>query len=126
MGIYIKGMKLPPTCFFCPFRNKTNPDDVFCLALNVEFEETYALITGKRYKDCPLIPVPDHGRLIDADKLIDSLEKQRTVILHQLPGVHSRTDGYTSEDYVFERNGDMISILRNYAAIIPADREGTP
>ena len=27
----------------------------------------------KRRDDCPLIPVPDHGRLIDADKLMDAL-----------------------------------------------------
>ena len=111
MGIYIKGMQMPESGFTSSIK--------ICWTGEVVMEtpagwEIVAIAT----------PVPEHVRLIDADKLIDRLEKQRTVILHQLPGVHSRTDGYTSEDYVFERNGDMISILRNYAAIVPADREG--
>ena len=72
---------------------------------------------------CPLIPVTDHGKLIDADKLIARLEEQRTVILHELPEAHAREDGYTKEDYIFERNGDMISILRNQAGEIPSDKE---
>ena len=117
-GVYIKGMEMPMNCEECSIKS-WDGEDYVC-----PFSGVVTLSIG-RQDSCPLIPVPDHGRLIDADKLIDRLEKQRTVILHQLPGVHSRTDGYTSEDYVFERNGDMISILRNYAAIIPADREVT-
>ena len=106
-GVYIKGLEIPkvPTRFIVFSDGRIENED------DAAYKYT-------------AIPVPDHGRLIDADKLIDRLEKQRTVILHQLPGVHSRTDGYTSEDYVFERNGDMISMLRNHAAIIPADKEG--
>lgn len=69
MGIYIKGTEMPTSCFYCPFREKVNPDDYVCMALNKEFEETFSLIVGKRHKDCPLVPVPDHGRLIDADAL---------------------------------------------------------
>ena len=30
--------------------------------------------TKERPTDCPLIPVPDHGRLIDANKLKDTLD----------------------------------------------------
>ena len=69
MSVLIPGMEMPKSCFYCPFREKINPDDYVCLALNREFEETFSLIAGKRHKDCPLVPVPDHGRLIDADKL---------------------------------------------------------
>ena len=74
MGIYIKGMEIPTSCFYCPFREKVNPDDYVCMALNKEFEETFSLIVGKRHKDCPLVPVPPHGRLVDADALTESLK----------------------------------------------------
>lgn len=73
MSVYIKGMEMPTSCFYCPFREKINPDDYVCLALNREFEETFSLIAGKRHKSCPLIPVPDHGRLIDAFDTVKTL-----------------------------------------------------
>ena len=69
MSVLVKGMEIPKSCFYCPFREKVNPDDYVCMALNKEFEETFSLIVGKRHKDCPLIEVPPHGRLIDVDKL---------------------------------------------------------
>ena len=60
MSILIKGMKMPSKCLFCP-------------CYDVEFGKCE--ITHKRQSfrakpsDCPLIPVPPHGRLIDADAL---------------------------------------------------------
>ena len=46
MGIYIKNMEMPESCFICPFKNLEICDE-----------------------DCPLIEVPPHGRLIDADAI---------------------------------------------------------
>ena len=69
MSVLVKGMEMPKSCFYCPFRKKVNPDDYVCMALNKEFEETFSLIVGKRHDDCPLIEVPPHGRLIDADAI---------------------------------------------------------
>ena len=72
MGVYIRGMKMPKSCaecdaeghyedsygdeygFFCPFGYKAYT------------RETREL---KRLDDCPLVSVPPHGRLIDADAL---------------------------------------------------------
>jgi hypothetical protein len=73
MSVLIKGMEMPTSCFYCPFREKVNPDDYACMALNKEFEETLSLIAEQRHKDCPLVPVPPHGRLVDADKLESGL-----------------------------------------------------
>ena len=28
MSILIKGMEMPKSCFYCPFRRKINPDDI--------------------------------------------------------------------------------------------------
>ena len=75
MGIYIPGMEMPTSCFYCPFREKINPDDYVCLALNREFEETFSLIAGKRHKACPLVPVPKHGGLIDKKTVSENLAK---------------------------------------------------
>ena len=57
MGVYIKGMEMPTSCFSCPFREKVNPDDYVCMALNKEFEETFSLSVGKRHKDCPICQI---------------------------------------------------------------------
>lgn len=60
MGVYIKGMDMPTDCIFCPMFHGAW---TMCSVLNKT--------TGVRGRpdDCPLVPVPDHGRLIDADKI---------------------------------------------------------
>ena len=66
MSIYIKVMEMPRSCFYCPFQHKTT---------------TECLITHKYYNwglttppsDCPIIPVPPHGRLGDLDALTDKV-----------------------------------------------------
>ena len=69
-GIYIKGMEMPTSCFYCPFRRKVNPDDIMCIVTREVFEETFAgTIEHRNRGNCPLIPVPDHGRLIEADRI---------------------------------------------------------
>lgn len=54
MSVYIKGFPLPNNCGACPLRL------AWCR------ERIYMVTRPER---CPLIPVPDHGRLIDADAL---------------------------------------------------------
>lgn len=60
MGVYIKDMEMPDNCALCPMWDAGN-----CLVA------TEAIICeyNKRPSDCPLVPVPPHGRLIDADAL---------------------------------------------------------
>lgn len=66
MGVYIKGMEMPTSCWDCPFMLHRS----FCLInTKIEFtDEEYSELKG-RYIGCPLVPVPPHGRLIDADVL---------------------------------------------------------
>ena len=68
-GIYIKGMEMPKHCWSCCFHDEV--DD--CVIL----KESCMTVWGeqKRLSDCPLISVPDHGRLVDADALVTELEK---------------------------------------------------
>ena len=67
MSILIKGMEMPKNCAECRFRQYEYCDmqrqDVY--AVNIM---DYAL-SLERHPDCPLIELPPHGRLIDADEL---------------------------------------------------------
>ena len=64
MSVYIKGMEMPTACREC---------FVACKAYQSQTGILENLFTDAIRGDCPLIPVPDHGRLIDADALKDYL-----------------------------------------------------
>ena len=67
MSILIKGMEMPKNCIYCELYEA---DWYWCRAAKKEYYET---IENKAHPDwCPLIEVPPHGRLIDADALIMS------------------------------------------------------
>ena len=57
MGIYIKGMEMPTTCGKCKIKN----------AIKCNRWELVRSVLLDRHRDCPLVPVPPHGRLIDVD-----------------------------------------------------------
>ena len=67
MDILIKNMEMPKSCItgklpyyeYCPFFGD-------CSKASAKTE---------RPSDCPLIPVPEHGRLIDVDAVIRQLRK---------------------------------------------------
>ena len=66
MSILIKGMEMPERC-----------EDCFCYRRNAKYDYAYCNISyvnvlghgNARLNSCPLVPVPPHGRLIDADAL---------------------------------------------------------
>jgi len=95
MSIYIKGMEIPTSCTVCCFR-----DNIWCRAYPgrsvIEAKEN-----GKMDDDCPLVLVPPHGRLIDADK-------PKPYMLN--------------EHYRYRRVYDADEI-ENAPTIIPADKE---
>lgn len=62
--ILIKGMEMPKTCRRC----MEMEIPVRCRVM--EQEAVTAVMSGyDRPSDCPLIELPPHGRLVDADKL---------------------------------------------------------
>lgn len=64
MGVYIKSMEMPKSCNACIF-------DVYGLCLinkNIEAKDELT-------HSCPLIPVPDHGRLIDKDVMCNECRR---------------------------------------------------
>ena len=63
MGIYIKGMKPPNDCYECPCKKWVDDGCAGCVADG-------KIHNASKPIDCPLVEIPEHGRLIDLDKLL--------------------------------------------------------
>jgi len=87
-GIYIPGVEMPASCYKC---------GVSC---NLVSHIVRNMHPFWRYEKCPLVPVPDHGRLIDASVLMEKCMKEDTFLAEML----------------FRK-------LSNAPTIIPADKE---
>jgi len=59
-GIYIPNLKMPENCFYCQLG-----EDGYCLATDPIRNRDWRLDQFKEH--CPLVSVPDHGRLIIED-----------------------------------------------------------
>lgn len=67
MSALIRGITMPTSCMLCPF----------CVEEADPANGEMCMVTGKlmppctreRLDDCPLVEIPPHGRLIDADAL---------------------------------------------------------
>ena len=82
MSIIIKGMEMPTCCYKCPVRRRDGMD-IVCPIAHERFSVADINILEYRLDNCPLVPVPPHGRLIDADELMKEFEKaQRTMEQH--------------------------------------------
>ena len=79
MSILIKGMEMPKSCYACMFFaqtdywNKEDEADILSRCKRTG-EKTWESVNGY-LPDCPIIPVPAHGRLIDADALVSKIQK---------------------------------------------------
>lgn len=62
VSVYIKGMEKPRACLICRFNFYSE-----CI-LTGSSTSAAGLNNGTR-KNCPVLSVPEHGRLIDADKI---------------------------------------------------------
>lgn len=68
MSVLIRGMDMPKNCWECP-----------CEIAYPSYGSSVCGVTSRltinnrdtRRNDCPLVPVPPHGRLIDADILLN-------------------------------------------------------
>ena len=108
MGIYIPGMEMPKACVFCELYES---DRFWCSASRKEIDcDNYESVAHF----CPLIPVPDHGRLVDADSL-------RSTMYHEAFETDSPMQKWDSGCWIrykmFERAEEAAP------TIIPADKE---
>ena len=61
--LLIKDMEMPECCYGCPLVYDMGEGNYAC-----SFRHGYAPLNERR-DDCPLVELPPHGRLIDADAL---------------------------------------------------------
>jgi len=111
-GIYIPGMEMPTRCIAC----QLNYDSCACILTGTRFYKHGVDFDPGEEKlpDCPLIPVPDHGRLIDADALTAHFKEIADIEWNKKAAPLSWT-------YAFE---DVMDDIANAPTIIPADKEG--
>lgn len=64
MSIYIPGMEMPKSCWRCTLSQLYEKPRKM-LICKITHEE---VLWHEIDSNCPLIPVPEHGRLIDADE----------------------------------------------------------
>ena len=66
MSVLIKGMEMPKSCSVCRLFGEYGCSFIGPVG--------YALTRGERNDDCPLVPVPPHGDLIDRDALMSGVD----------------------------------------------------
>ena len=71
-GIYIKNMEMPKGVRPCPFASMDENWKMVCIVGG-----KHQWHKDRRCDDCPLIEIPEHGRLIDADALDDAFTDLR-------------------------------------------------
>lgn len=77
MGVYIKGMEMPKNCHECPLSEE---EFVQCKITRKRFLKAVDAVS-RRHPYCPLVEIPPHGRLIDADALYRTIDatSERTI-----------------------------------------------
>lgn len=108
MSILITGMEMPPDCFHCHL-SFMRGERLFCSAMKNE-----EVLRAKIDPNCPLVSVPPHGRLIDADALM----------LHIQGYIEEYDDdlddnGYHSGKWCAMKEAEMV--INDAPTIIPAE-----
>ena len=105
-GIYIPDMEMPSGCDDCYFCGEIGICSVLVAThINSGVVGEYRYNEFERPPFCPLVPVPDHGRLIDADKL-----KKQIANENRFSAVYEKA---------------TFRYLDNAPTILPADKEDT-
>jgi hypothetical protein len=72
MGVYIKGMEMPTSCYKCPLRRRDGMD-IVCPVAHERFSVADVNIFDYRLDNCLLVPVPPHGELCDKTALVKKI-----------------------------------------------------
>ena len=80
MSILIKDMEMPKSCMDCPFKGFDRAGGRGNICTINDSITLHAVLDGVDVKfvrmgDCPLVPVPPHGDLIDKKTVTDNLCK---------------------------------------------------
>lgn len=97
MGVYIRGLKAPKSCWGCYMH-------LDVLKCPVQTEEEAMRYCSCRHKDCPIVSVPPHGSLKDADKLVREIESVcgthwTTMVIKRDPTIIPAEEGEEQREY---------------------------
>lgn len=119
MSVLIRGMEMPTNCLSCPLQGGTAD----CRLT----QKTYNWGLTERPSDCPLIPVPEHGRLIDADVLQAKQQEDADLFIdsNSLEDADLFVDSYSLTDKIRRDEAlNAVANIVNAPTIIPASEEG--
>ena len=123
MGVYIKGMEMPHSCEHCELCY-----DFMCCSVT-DTHVDYPTMNTQRLGDCPLVALPEpHGRLIDADALVEDLKRQCEEVF-KIDAV-SPDDFWITRDQAYNERlwktwcESFFEYLKTRETVIPASEEG--
>ena len=116
MEVYVKGMEMPETCKLC-YLSEFDPGfyAYVCKPTGIRIDCDMAKIDRPR-TICPLAHVPPHGRLIDADKMRESIRRQAGLL---------KLMGGELSDLAETLEKGFLQEIDNAPTIIPAEEEST-
>ena len=92
MGIYLPNMEMPTSCWDCYFQDCGN------CRLNAHKVVDKCIIEDYRDEDCPLVPVPPHGDLIDRKQL----NKKRKYCFQTQGGAFPKSEWFIKAEDLFD------------------------
>lgn len=104
MSVLVEGMEMPIKCARCKLEKSDPKEGYYCSLLPAMKDWTTHTREKCRLPDCPIIPVPPHGDLIDrdAERLNNEIFKFRA----------------------FKSRSDIKEMLDAAPVVIPAESEG--
>ena len=116
-GVYIPGMEMPTDCFDCQFAL-----DGMCVAMTPVSTRRWTSEETTNY--CPLIPVPDHGDLIDRTALYANAAEWEMQARHlAVTSPDART--FDKWQTILSERASFKFDVADAPTIIPADKEDT-
>ena len=112
MSVLVKGMEMPSSCSMCPMAHRNYRLEAEETQLACYAKGEWVSDDGERPVWCPLIELPPHGRLIDADALEDKCHRMSQDEWNKST---STTWGYAYATFESE--------VEDAPTIIPADKE---
>ena len=107
--LLIRGVEMPKSCYKCDMRRRDGMD-IVCPVAHERFSVNDVNILEYRLDNCPLFPVPAHGRLIDALYIRDTIIQKW---MDKAGDSHMYKCGME----------DAYEVIRNAPTIIPASEE---
>ena len=105
MSILINGMEMPKGCASCKISRRNSKKMICPFIWKCEWDIHDPMSADHRLDGCPLVPVPEHGRLIDADVLFD-------LILN----IYKNAQGEARKAY-----SGVLNVIVDTDDVIPAD-----